>query len=120
MLFQAGLSKKYWADAVQTATYIQNRLPTTSFPGSTPYERWTGRKPMISHLRIFGCRAYIHIPKEQRRKLDYKARNMIFVGYIEGIKGYKVYDPGTGHVTHTRNAIFDERSLLAMPCAGEE
>lgn len=83
------------------------------------YERWTGKKLSIMYFRVFGCRVYIYIFKEQRKKLDYKFRFMIFVGYIEGIKGYKVYDSGTGSVIYVRIGIFEERSVLVRICFRE-
>jgi len=53
----------------------------------TPYEAWCGRKPNISHLRVFGCIAYAHVPNEKRRKLDDKSVKCIFIGYCEKTKG---------------------------------
>ena len=66
MLDDAGLSKKYWAFAVSVAVYLKNRAPTRSIGGKTPYEAWDGRKPSLQHLRVFGCFAFIHVPKEKR------------------------------------------------------
>ena len=71
----------YWAEAVATAVYIMNRTPTAAIHGMTPEERYTGRKPDISHLKIFGCIAYVHVPDELRSKLDPKAEKCIFIGY---------------------------------------
>jgi Integrase core domain. len=66
MLIDSELHDKYWGEAVNTANYLQNRLPTRC-RDITPYELWYSRKPDIKHLQIFGCTAYVHIPKEQRR-----------------------------------------------------
>ena len=54
----------------------------------TPYEAWTGMKPNVSHLLVFGCEAYSHVPKDERNKIDRKARRSIFMGYGDGVKGY--------------------------------
>ena len=54
----------------------------------TPFEAWTKEKPKIEHLRVFGCDAYAHIPKDERKKLESKSRKCIFVGYGESVKGY--------------------------------
>ncbi|KAL0839196.1 hypothetical protein ABMA28_017164 [Loxostege sticticalis] len=62
---------------------------------ATPYEVWTGKKPNLNHVRIFGCPAMVHIPKENRSKLDVKSRKLIFVGYSDCTKGYKFIDPET-------------------------
>lgn len=44
----------------------------------TPYEVWTGKKPFLSHLRVFGCEAYVHVPKEKQTKLDPKDEKVHF------------------------------------------
>jgi hypothetical protein len=67
MIFNAGLSKMYWAEAVTTAAYVRNRVVTSS-TGVTPYERWYGRKPNVSHLKVFGCNGYALVPESERRK----------------------------------------------------
>jgi len=72
MIYHAGLSKTFWAETVNTAAYIRNRVTTTA-TGQTPYERWYGRNRDVSHLRVFGCTAYAHIPVADRRKLDKKS-----------------------------------------------
>jgi hypothetical protein len=58
-----------------------NRTPTTTIHGMTPEEKFTGKKPDVSHLRVFGCIAYVHILDEKRSKLDPKAEKCIFIGY---------------------------------------
>jgi hypothetical protein len=50
--------------------YVQNRLPHSALGLKTPEEMFTGKKPEVSHLKIFGCPVFIHIPKEKRNKLD--------------------------------------------------
>lgn len=109
LLTQSKLHCRYWAEAVQTATYLHNRLPTTVFEGSTPFERWTGHKPGIDHLRIFGAPVYAHVPAQLRRMLDDRAKKLIFVGYSDQVKGYKTYDPDTRTVSFTRSATFHEQ-----------
>ncbi|UYV73291.1 hypothetical protein LAZ67_10002537 [Cordylochernes scorpioides] len=61
-----------WAEAVNTAVYLLNRCTTKVLGNSTPYEIWYKRKPSILHLKTFGCNAYVHIPKDNRKKLDKK------------------------------------------------
>jgi hypothetical protein len=73
MLVYAGLSKKYWEFAVSVALYLKICTLTRSGVGKTPNEAWPGRKPCLKHLRLFGCFAFIHIPKEKRNKLNYRA-----------------------------------------------
>ena len=54
MLFYANLPHKFWGEALSTAAYLRNRSPTKAVKGMTPYEAWTGDKPKVDHLRIFG------------------------------------------------------------------
>ena len=81
MLNEKGLPDFYWTEAVATAVYIMNRTPTAAIHGMTRQERYTSRKPDISHLKIFGCIAYVHVPDKLRSKLDPKAEKFIFMGY---------------------------------------
>jgi len=80
LLDDAGLSKKYWAFAVWVAVYLKRRTPTRSVVGKTPYEACHGRKPSLNHVHVFGSLAFVHVPKEKRKKLDYRATTGIFVG----------------------------------------
>jgi hypothetical protein len=68
MLYHSNFTTAYLGEAVLTATYLQNRLPTKAILNNTPYELWTGHKPNLSHLRTFGCTAYVLVPKAKRTK----------------------------------------------------
>ena len=92
MLYHAKLPLEFWAEACSTAVYLHNRSPTTALKDKTPFESLFRRRPDISQLKVFGCVSYVHIPDNQRRKLDAKAHKAIFVGYPPGVKGYKLYD----------------------------
>jgi len=108
MLKSKRLPKELWAEAVACAVYLSNRSPTRSVLGKTPQEAWSGRKPGISHLRVFGSIAHAHVPDEKRSKLDDKSEKYIFIGYNTNSKGYKLYNPDTGKTIISRNVIFDE------------
>eukprot|EP00253_Pinus_taeda_P014659 PITA_14659 len=73
-----------------------------------PQEVWTGKKPSLSHLRVFGCDAYVHGPKEKRTKLDCKSEKCIFIGYKDGLKGYKIWNPVTRKVVYNPDVVFKE------------
>ncbi|UYV63214.1 hypothetical protein LAZ67_2003462 [Cordylochernes scorpioides] len=64
-----------WAEAVNTVVYLLNRCTTKVLGNSTPHEIWYKRKPSILHLKTFGCNAYVHIPKDNRKKLDKKKKS---------------------------------------------
>ena len=60
MLAESGLPSSFWGEALASYVHVWNRLPTTAIPGATtPYELWHGTKPDVSHLRVWGCTAYI-------------------------------------------------------------
>jgi hypothetical protein len=59
-----------WAEAAMTTVYVQNRLSHSALGLKTPEEMFTGKKLEVSHLKIFGCPVFIHIPKEKRNKLE--------------------------------------------------
>ena len=86
MLFGADLTRAernlLWAEAVNTAAYIRNRVPNSrTGKDVTPHELWCGSKPNVSHLREFGTAAYVHIPNCKRKKFDAKSRKCMLVGY---------------------------------------
>ncbi len=78
MLADAKLPQRFLAVALSTAVYLRNRSPTKSVKGMTPFEAWTGKKPKVDFLRVFGCIAYAHIPKDERKNLIPKQRNASF------------------------------------------
>jgi hypothetical protein len=107
LLKQRGMPAVFWREAVVTAIYILNRSPTKALNGRTLYEAWHGCKPVVSHLRVFGCLAFgkelVHIGK-----LDDRSTPGVFIGYTEGSKAYHILDLGTQRVRTTRDVVFDE------------
>ncbi|UYV79406.1 hypothetical protein LAZ67_17002496, partial [Cordylochernes scorpioides] len=97
-----------WAEAVNTAVYLLNRCTTKVLGNSTPYEIWYKRKPSILHLKTFGCNAYVHIPKDNRKKLHKKSIRTFFVGYTETNKNYRMWDPIARKIIISRDVIFTE------------
>ena len=89
MLEEKSLPKFYWAEAVRTAVYIQNCIGEKV----SAHELYFGRKSTLRHVRVFGSIAYVHMPKEKRRKLDAKAEKCILIGYSDEQKNYKFYNP---------------------------
>ena len=71
-----------------------------------------GKKPEVSHLKIFSCPMFIHIPKEKRNKLDPLGKKGIFVGYCEVSKAFRIYIPGHHHIEIGRDVTFDEDAAL--------
>ena len=111
MLSNSGLEKHFWAEAVRTACYLINRSPTTALDGGIPEEVWTGKKVNYSHLKVFGCEAFVHIPKEHRSKLDNKSMRCIFLGYADSEFGYRLWDPINNKVIRSRDVIFNKLEM---------
>jgi transposase InsO family protein len=66
MRHTAGLSNGFWEYAVSTAVHIYNRSPTRTLKWRTPFEIWhSGKVPDVSHIRIFGCKGYMHVPADK-------------------------------------------------------
>lgn len=108
MLYDAGLPKRFWGEALNTATYVKNHTVSAVLKNKSPMEVWTGTKPDISHFRVFGSRAMAHIPKEKRKKFDAKSKEYIFVGYMEIQKGYRLMDKETNRTIASRDVkIFE-------------
>lgn len=109
MLHLSGLSTTLWAEATACAVDLQNRVESKTGPGMTPYEAWFKRKPDLSHLKIFGSDAYLHIPRDERAKFDPKAIRCKFVGYCDTQKGFRLWDPEANKVRVGRDVIFNEQ-----------
>ncbi|GAA5907142.1 uncharacterized protein JCM6883_006157 [Sporobolomyces salmoneus] len=90
-LIRAGLPRSFWFLAVQAASYVYNRLPHSSNDDRSPYSRFFGSTPDVSHLRVFGSVAHVLIDSALRGKLSPRTHRCIFVGYLENTKGWLFY-----------------------------
>ncbi|MBC7870646.1 MAG: DDE-type integrase/transposase/recombinase [Chitinophagaceae bacterium] len=117
LLADAGLSQKYWAFAATTAVYLKNRSPSAALSNlrKTPFEAWHGFKPSLKHLRVWGCLAFVQVPNEKRKKLDFKAVSGIFVGYHVTNKQYSIYDPIGQRLHRSRDVVFREDRQYRVP-----
>ena len=111
MLHHGNLPLSFWAEALSTANYIRNRSPTSCLKEKTPHECWYDEKPDVSHLKVFGCNAFVHVPDQKRSNLDKKSMHCVFVGYPFDCKGYKLYNPETKQMIRSRDVIFLENSF---------
>ena len=71
----------FWDEAINCASYIQNRVPNNNFDGVTPFESWSGHKSDVSRFKIFGSRAWARISLDKRRVLEPKIQEFLFFGY---------------------------------------
>ena len=103
MLKAKHFPNEYWAEVVSCEAYILNRCPTKSVMNRVPEEAWIGTKQFVTHMRVFGCVAYAHVPNQLRKKLDIKGKKCIFLGYSDESKTYKLYNPSTKKVIISRD-----------------
>ena len=81
---------------------------------STPEEAFSGKKPDISHLKIFGSPVYIHVTKDARKKLESTAEVGIFVGYTETPHNYHVYFPDSRMTVVRQDIKFNEEKSMKL------
>ena len=103
------LPKFLWGYAIESACYLLNRVPSKSVP-KTPYEIWTGHKPTLSHLRVWGCPAYVKCLATD--KLGPRFVKSYFIGYPKETKGYYFYQPDEQKLFVSLKATFLEREFL--------
>lgn len=108
MLIQANLPLHFWVDAVYTATYIINRLPTPLLQGLSPFEKLFSKPPDYTLLRVFGCECFPNFPAKSSNKLSPRSVRCVFLGYAPHYKGYRCLDSKTGRVYVSRYVVFHE------------
>ncbi|CAL5421419.1 unnamed protein product [Camellia sinensis] len=100
IMFYMHVPKYLWGEAILTASYLINRMPTKVLTYKTPFDCLKTFFPdtrLFSDLpaKVFGCTAYVHVPSQFRSKLDPRAIKCVFLGYSSNQKGYKCFDPQT-------------------------
>jgi hypothetical protein len=108
MLHSKKLPQHFWAEAMNTACYILNRVTLRAGTTKTLYELWKGRKPTIKYFHVFGSKCYILIDREQRRKMDPKSDEGIFLGYSTNSRAYRVYNSRTQVMMESMNVVIDD------------
>nr|GEV81329.1 retrotransposon protein, putative, Ty1-copia subclass [Tanacetum cinerariifolium] len=107
LLIKYGLPKTFWAEATCTAAYLINRSSSRAIKKKTPMEMWSGHASDYGMLRIFSCVAY---PHDKQGKLEPRAVKCVLLGYLDGVKGYKLYrlDDESPKIVTSRNVVFNE------------
>ena len=89
-----------------------NRSPSGLLNFKVPKKAWTIRNVSYSHLRVFRCKTFMHIPKEQRPKLHDKVAPHVFVGYGDEEFGFRLWDPTKKKLVRSRDVVFQENQTL--------
>ncbi|GKC46821.1 putative ribonuclease H-like domain-containing protein [Tanacetum coccineum] len=108
MLADSKLPTTFWAEAVNTACYVQNRVLVTKPHNMTPYELFLGRKPALGFMRPFGCLVTILNTIDHLGKFDGKADEGFFVGYSINSKAFRVFNSRTRIVEENLHVQFSE------------
>lgn len=111
MLKASGLAKSFWADAISTSAYVSNISSTYAIKGKTSHEAQFGVKIKVSHLRVFGCVAFVHIPVQNLQKLDNRIVKGIFIRYCTDAKAYRIYVPKSAKVLVSIDIRFIESEI---------
>jgi hypothetical protein len=110
LLRQASLPLTFWGEAIRMANFLRNHSPAECLEGKVPAEIWKDQVPTVKYFRKFGCTAFAHIPKVERKgKFGRRARKGIFIGYCENKKGFRLWDPEAKRVITSRDVRFNER-----------
>ena len=109
MIHSENVAKHFWAEALNTAVYVRNRVPNKALPkDKTPFSLWHGTIPDLSHLRVFGSKCWYVSPKSKLKKLDARSREALMMGYANKSKGYKLWDIELKKMIISRDVKFCE------------
>ena len=113
LMFSTNVPKLFWGEAVLTAAYLINRMPSRVLKFQTPCQTLlksfpTTRLISIVPPKIFGCSVFVHINQQHRSKLDPRSLKCIFLGYSANKKGYKCYSPVTRKFYNSMDVTFFE------------
>ncbi|KAL7290151.1 hypothetical protein TKK_0015865 [Trichogramma kaykai] len=114
LLLQSGLPASFWAEAIHTANYIRNRCYSETV-GCTPFEKWTGRKPSISHMRSFGEKNHVLNKSPTKGKFDRRGLEGIFLGYSDDSKAFRVWLTKAKKIIASRDVKFSGTSGNPSP-----
>ncbi|KAL0434830.1 UNVERIFIED_CONTAM: putative mitochondrial protein [Sesamum radiatum] len=108
IMFEFGLPRIFWADSILVAIHIINKLPSSKLNWKTPFELLYKAPPSYAYLKTFGCLRYATNVMPHKSKFDHRTFKCVFIGYMTGQKGYKVYDIDNKVVFVSRNIVFHE------------
>ena len=112
LLSHSKLPKIFCGEPLLTTVHVLNLSPCVPLQCKAPEKIWSGNNVSYHHLRVFGCKAFVHVPKDERSKLDVKTRECIFIGYGQDQFGYRFYDPIEKKLVRSRDAVFVEEQTI--------
>ncbi|RDX65921.1 hypothetical protein CR513_55373, partial [Mucuna pruriens] len=112
MLSEAKLPKHFWGETLYTIVHVINLNPAVALNTEVADKIWSDKDVNYDHLRVFGCKAFVHVPKDERSKLNMKTRQCIFIGYSHDEYGYKMYDPVEKKLVRSYDVQFMEDQTI--------
>ncbi|CAL2280263.1 unnamed protein product [Prunus armeniaca] len=108
MIHDKELPYTLWCEPVNTSVYLLNRSPTRALENTTPFKKFSGRKPGVKHFKVFGLVCHSLIPGKLRHKLEAISAIGVFIGYGTCENGYRILNLATQKVFFSRDVVFDE------------
>lgn len=107
-MFRSKLPQKLQGESILTATFIINRLPSAVLNWATPFERLYSKPPNLTQVKTFRCLCFTINTSPHKSKFEPRAFKCIFLGYVSGMKTYKLYDLNSNKILISRDVIFHE------------
>jgi hypothetical protein len=123
MLDEHRASRRFWAEAVNKACYVSNRIYLRVQKKKTCYELMHGRTPKVSHFHVFGCKCFMLKKGKKLDKFEARSVDGIFFGYASHSRAYSVLNLETNQIVETCEVTFDKTqpcSQLVFECAGDD
>ena len=114
LMFSSNVPNYFWGEAILTATYLINRMPSRVLTFQSPRQLFLKQFPHTRAassdlpLKVFGCTAFVHVYPQNRSKFAPRANKCIFLGYSPTQKGYKCYSPTNKRFYTTMDVSFFE------------
>ncbi|GAA0151556.1 hypothetical protein LIER_10254 [Lithospermum erythrorhizon] len=112
LLSHSNLPRIFWGEPLNASIQIINLSPITTLEGKVPNEVWSRKGVTYKHLRVFGCIAFVHVPKDERTKLDAKSKEYVLLSHGNDKFGYKLYDPKAKKIVRSLDVIFFEDQTI--------
>ncbi|KAI5444120.1 hypothetical protein KIW84_012653 [Lathyrus oleraceus] len=117
IMSHADLPNSFWGHALLTVAYTLNCVPSKKAE-KTPYEIWSGKKPHMSYMKIWGCEVYVK--RQISTKLEPKSEKCLFMGYHKETRGYYFYNPSKTKVFVTGTGVFLEKYFISIGISGRK
>ncbi|XP_075475760.1 uncharacterized protein LOC142511387 [Primulina tabacum] len=120
MLASKNISKRFWAEALNTACHISNMVYLRNGSTMTSYEIIMGKKPNLKYFHVFGCVCYTLNDRDQLAKFDSKSDKCLFLGYATNSRAYRMFNLRTRTIMESINVVFDDCADLKRKTAEDD